>query len=278
MRMDTQTIVTIAVAINVGVALLAIAAPRFGRRRPSRSMALAAATATGSSVLRESAGSADGAIDGESEWPPSDSADVDAAWSPDRPAGDGERAGRLGPRAATAEATWDPETGLALAASWSRWIAEEEARVRRFHRPATIVLVELGGLDRLVDLVGREAGQRLIPPIAITMRRYGRETDHFARIGRARFAAVLTETDEVQAINYVERIRTACDVWLAAGAVSLRLAIGWAEISLNQAAADAVRLAEERLFVDRQRSGSGGREAIDPADATDRAGRADSGS
>jgi diguanylate cyclase (GGDEF)-like protein len=276
--MDTQTIVTIAVAINVGVALLAIAAPRFGRRRPSRSMALAGATATGTSAPRGSAGASDGAIDGESEWPQSDSSDVAAAWSPDRSAADAERTGRLGARPAMAEASWDPETGLALAASWSRWIAEEEARVRRFHRPATIVLVELGGLDRLVDLVGREAGQRLIPPIAITMRRYGREADHFARVGRARFAAILTETDEVQAINYVERIRTACDVWLAAGAVSLRLAIGWAEISVNQAAADAVRLAEERLFADRQRSLPGGREAVDPADATDRAGRADSDS
>ena len=272
--MDTQTIVTIAVAINVGVALLAIATPRFGRRRPPRSLALATATATSGPALHESAGASDGAIDGASEWPPSESSDVAAVWSPDRAAGDGERTGRLGPRPATTEAAWDPETGLALAASWSRWITEEEARVRRFHRPATIVLVELGGLDRLVDLVGREAGQRLIPPIAITMRRYGREADHFARVGRTRFAAILTETDEVQAINYVERIRTACDVWLAAGAVSLRLAIGWAEISVNQAAADAVRLAEERLFADRQRS-SGGREVMDPP-ATDRAGRSDS--
>src|SRR3954452_14228316 len=129
--MDTQTIVTIAVAINVGVALLAIAAPRFGRRRPSRSMALAGATATGTSAPRGSAGASEGAIGGESEWPQSDSSDVAAAWSPDRSAADAERTGRLGARPAAAEASWDPETGLALPASWSRWIAEEEARVRR---------------------------------------------------------------------------------------------------------------------------------------------------
>ena len=39
---------------------------------------------------------------------------------------------------------------------------------------------------------------------------------------------LLPETDEVQAINYVERVRAECDRWLAAGAVSMRLAIGWA--------------------------------------------------
>ncbi|HET9613290.1 MAG TPA: hypothetical protein VFP22_00645, partial [Candidatus Limnocylindrales bacterium] len=53
--------------------------------------------------------------------------------------------------------------------------------------------------------------------------------------------------------NYVERIRSACDVWLAAGAISLRLAIGWAEISPNRRAAVAVTEAEQRLFAERQR-------------------------
>ena len=38
----------------------------------------------------------------------------------------------------------------------------------------------------------------------------------------------MPETDEVLAINYVERVRHACDLWLESGAVSLRLAIGWA--------------------------------------------------
>jgi PleD family two-component response regulator len=85
------------------------------------------------------------------------------------------------------------------------------------------------------------------------MRRYGRETDHVARLGDARFAALLTETDEIRAINYVERIRSACDVWLAAGAISLRLSIGWSEIGAERPAAVALAEAEQRLFAERQR-------------------------
>jgi len=154
------------------------------------------------------------------------------------------------------EPALDPATGLDLGAAWTRWLAEEEARMRRFHRPSTVVLVELGGLDRLVERVGRDAAERLIPPIATTMRRFGRETDHVARLGPARFAALLTETDEIQAINYVERIRTACDLWLAAGAVALRLSIGWAEVDSDRPAAVALTEAEGRLFADRQRMAS----------------------
>jgi len=34
---------------------------------------------------------------------------------------------------------------------------------------------------------------------------------------------LLTETDEIAAINYVERIRRACDLWLESGAIAMRL-------------------------------------------------------
>ena len=37
--------------------------------------------------------------------------------------------------------TTDPETGFALTASWSKWLAEEGARVGRYGHPSTIVLV-----------------------------------------------------------------------------------------------------------------------------------------
>jgi GGDEF domain-containing protein len=85
------------------------------------------------------------------------------------------------------------------------------------------------------------------------MRRHARAADNIARLGPARFGALLPETDEIRAINYVERARSACDVWLAAGAVALRLSIGWAEIGANQPVAVAVQTAERRLNEERQR-------------------------
>jgi diguanylate cyclase (GGDEF)-like protein len=151
-------------------------------------------------------------------------------------------------------ATTDDETGLDLQPAWARWLSEEQARVRRFHRPATIVLVELSGLDHLADRLGDEAAHRLIAPIATTMRRQARATDHLARLGRTTFGAILTETDAIRAINYVERIRSACDVWLEAGAVMLRVSIGWSEMSPDRPAEVALPDAVRRLDVERQRT------------------------
>ena len=47
--------------------------------------------------------------------------------------------------------------------------------------------------------------------IAEAFRREARSSDSVARIGNARFAALLPETDEIRAINYGERVRLVCD-------------------------------------------------------------------
>jgi diguanylate cyclase (GGDEF)-like protein len=150
----------------------------------------------------------------------------------------------------------DPVTGFDLPAGWARRLADESARIQRYGRTSTIVLVELAGLDRLAERLGTDAAERLIAPIGSTMRRLARSADNLARLGPTRFAVLLPDTDEVKAINYVERVRGACDVWLEAGAVSLRLAMGWAEISASQGADVALHDAERRLAEERQRQRS----------------------
>lgn len=172
--------------------------------------------------------------------------------APFAPTPDARPAGSPKVAAVEAPAT-DPETGFELAGAWAKWLAEEGARVDRYGHPATIVLVELAGVDRLAEKLGQEAADRLIPPITTTMRRHARASDNLARLGRARFGVLLTETDEILAINYVERVRAACDVWLQSGAVALRLSIGWAQVGPKQPAEVAIQAAEARLNEERQR-------------------------
>jgi diguanylate cyclase (GGDEF)-like protein len=149
----------------------------------------------------------------------------------------------------------DPGTGLDLAPSWSRWLQEEDSRVRRYRHPATIVLIEIDGLDRLIDRLGADAADRLIPPVAATLRRYAREVDRIARLSGRSFGVLLPETDEVQAINFVERVRTTCDLWLASGAISLKLAMGWAEANPGRTIDVALGIAEGRLNAERRSHG-----------------------
>jgi diguanylate cyclase (GGDEF)-like protein len=244
--MDTSTIVTLALAINVVVAALAITMPWLAARR-ARSAARGVATAEPANGARASATSSPPAALAATANAIEDR-DAGRPWFP---------AGSEAMGAATAAGSGfaqDSTTGLDLGPAWTRWLSEEEARVRRFHRPATIVLIELAGLDRLADRLGSEAADRLIPPIATTLRRDARATDHLARLGPSRFAALLTETTEIAAINWIERVRGACDVWLEAGAVALRLSIGWSEIGPDRPADVALLDAERRLFAEREKA------------------------
>ena len=141
------------------------------------------------------------------------------------------------------------------AVDWERRIREEGTRLSRYRRPITVVLIELDGFERLVSRLGADAADRLIPAIAETLTRNGRGTDHVARLGPSRFGVLMPETDEIQAINFAERVRAQCDRWLAAGAVSTRVAIGWACPTPSSDLAAAIRIADERLQVDRRRAG-----------------------
>ena len=125
----------------------------------------------------------------------------------------------------------DPLTGLLDALAFEEVMAQEEAREQRYGHPATIIVFELDGLTKLVDRLGAETGDRIETALGDTIRRLARRADHVARLERGRYAVLLPVTDEVAAINYVERVRRACELWLESGAIAMRLAIGWASTS-----------------------------------------------
>jgi diguanylate cyclase (GGDEF)-like protein len=147
----------------------------------------------------------------------------------------------------------DPLTGMLLPGEWNRILSDEDARIHRYGRPATVVLVELDGLDRLVSVLGQEAGDRILPAVADSLSRHARGADHVARLGPGRFGILLPETGEVEAVNYVERVRQVCELWLESGAIALRLAIGWASPTVDTNLSDAFNEAQERMFAEVRR-------------------------
>jgi diguanylate cyclase (GGDEF)-like protein len=150
------------------------------------------------------------------------------------------------------QAATDSQTGFDLPATWSRWLDEEDARIRRYRGSATVVLVEIDGLERLIERLGIDTASRLVPRVALNLSHHARDTDRFARLAVGRFGVLMLETDEIQAINYVERIRSACDTWLAAGGIASRLAIGWAEANTSRSIEAAVQQADDRRNTDRR--------------------------
>lgn len=149
--------------------------------------------------------------------------------------------------------TIDLETGLDNQLSWSMAITIEEARSGRYGRPVSIVIAELDGLDKLAELFGAEVADKLIKPVADALRSNARAADRVARLSHTRFGVLLVETDEIRAINYVERVRSACDRWLEASAIALRLSIGWASPATDGDLKSAVRIAEDRMHREQHR-------------------------
>jgi diguanylate cyclase (GGDEF)-like protein len=118
------------------------------------------------------------------------------------------------------------------------------------------MFIELDGFERLTERLGEPAGARLVLATARTLQAQARGPDRIARFGRGRFAILLPETDEIEAINFAERVRSECDRWLEAGEVTMRVAIGWATLDPSQGATAVILEAEHRLDAERQRAGS----------------------
>jgi GGDEF domain-containing protein len=76
-----------------------------------------------------------------------------------------------------------------------------------------------------------------------------RSSDHCARIDTSRFAVFLPETDEIAAINFVERIRASMEESLGLMADTIRVAIGWASPTDGNLDS-ALELAQSRLAAD----------------------------
>jgi diguanylate cyclase (GGDEF)-like protein len=152
----------------------------------------------------------------------------------------------------------DDATGLGSRAAWDLVLAEENARYVRYRRPVGVVVAELDGLSRFDGQFGPEASRRVLAAVGGALRRNARRTDRVAHVGGGRYLVMLPETDEIQAINYVERVRAECERWLEAGAVALHLSIGWASPSAVGELDTALRTAEERMYAERRRAARAG--------------------
>ena len=140
----------------------------------------------------------------------------------------------------------DALTGTDGPRFWDRIVSSEVARVTRYRRPVTVALIEITGLDRYARSWGIDVAERLFVQLARTMSVNVRSSDHIARIERTRFALLLPETDEIAAINIVERVRAACEFQLGSSGL-VHIAIGWAGSSTTTDLRLAIQIADTRL-------------------------------
>jgi diguanylate cyclase (GGDEF)-like protein len=144
----------------------------------------------------------------------------------------------------------DAETGLFGPRAWDAIVGTESARCARYHRTATIVVVDLVGFGELESVWGADVAPREVTAIGSVVRSSARLSDYVARLGPRRFAILLPETDEIAAVNFVERIRQRCTEAARQAAAGARCAFGWADATKERTLLEAADLAVDRLSTD----------------------------
>lgn len=144
----------------------------------------------------------------------------------------------------------DPLTGLEGPDFWQRVLVAETVRAFRYKRSLTVVIAELEGVRDMTETWGGDVARHALREAAQCLRRMSRTSDYTTRIGPTRFGVILTETDEITAINYVERVREEAPRAMPRGGELLRFSFGWATPKQGESAEAVVRRADSRLMAE----------------------------
>jgi diguanylate cyclase (GGDEF)-like protein len=155
-----------------------------------------------------------------------------------------------GPHLVVDGAWTDEETRLPSTAFWALVLATEAARCRRYRRTATVVAVEIEGADRVASVWGPEIAIRVGQAVSTALAAEVRASDYLVRAADGTFLVLLPETDEVAAVNFVERARPRCDASLESLRAPARCAFGWADARGDRDLLAAADLARERIASD----------------------------
>jgi hypothetical protein len=126
-------------------------------------------------------------------------------------------------------------------AEWLVALRQEDDRIARYGRPATVLVVDFTSRRSDIEL------DTFAEPIADAIRHEARETDRVARVGRSRFTLLLRETEDIEATHLADRLGNACRDRLNGDAGALDLRIEAAGPTHGQPLEDALAEVERRL-------------------------------
>lgn len=124
--------------------------------------------------------------------------------------------------------------------------------VKRYQRPASIMIADLDHFKTINDKYGHHAGDVALKAFTEVCRQEMRESDMLGRLGGEEFGLVLPETTIQEAQVLAERIRmatAALEIKLDEGTVGITVSIGLVEISSETVSLDAVmRRADQAMY------------------------------
>jgi diguanylate cyclase (GGDEF)-like protein len=150
-------------------------------------------------------------------------------------------------------ASADPLTGLSNRREFLRLAQGEFDRLRRYHAPFAIALLDIDQFKQINDEYGHDVGDRAILHLASIIQHCKRATDAVARLGGDEFSVLLANTSAGEAMKFAERLRATVEffpLYLNSTPIKLTISIGVAEAADSLMHPEAIlKLADERLYV-----------------------------
>jgi diguanylate cyclase (GGDEF)-like protein len=106
-----------------------------------------------------------------------------------------------------AQATIDPLTGCHNRRGFDEILGVEFQRARRYHRPLSLVLLDIDHFKTINDAFGHEVGDHALQRIGRAVRHTFRNTDSACRYGGEEFALIFPETGKDEGFRLAERLR-----------------------------------------------------------------------
>lgn len=131
------------------------------------------------------------------------------------------------------------------------------------YAPVSVVMWDVDGLKLVNDVLGHDAGDRVLIAAATVTRKCFRSGDVVARIGGDEFAALLPRAPRPVVEDVCRRIREAVAAYNASGPeLPLGVAVGCATGGADACLRDLLREADHNMYLDKLLGNRGAREAV----------------
>jgi diguanylate cyclase (GGDEF)-like protein len=134
-------------------------------------------------------------------------------------------------------------------------LSKEISRVKRYGKGLSLMLVDVTGFHRVNDSLGHTGGDVVLRQIAHLLQTRIRNSDFIVRFGGDEFLVVLPDTDDAGTHILAGRMKQSLREWSRRSGMTefnLRFAIGVVRYSSERPVDEILKLAEQRMLLDKR--------------------------
>jgi diguanylate cyclase (GGDEF)-like protein len=144
-------------------------------------------------------------------------------------------------------------------------LSKEISRVKRYGKGLSVMMVDVTGFRRVNESLGQMGGDVVLKQIAHIIQVGIRNSDYIVRFGGDEFLVVLPDTDDANVNMLAGRLKESFKEWARRSGMTefnLRFAIGVARFVPDRPVDEILKLAEQRMGMDKQKAEAPGAEQV----------------